>query len=161
MGSKGKSPGRGGEYVHCFECNQICCRTTVIEVDPPKTLRDYSDLLFYLYHFDTEIAVADNEGEIEWYVEFMSPCRFLSGGRCMIYEKRPQVCREYDMETCEYNMPERFTYVRSPEEFFEYLEAHGPKRILKKLRKTHLPAGGYPAVKASARAKRTRLKRRS
>ncbi len=143
--------------THCFECSQVCCRTTVIEVEAPRTLRDHSDLLFYLYHFDTEIAIADNDGQIEWYVEFMSPCRFLSGGRCMIYDHRPKVCREYDMETCEYNLPERFTYIRTPQEFFEHLARHGPKGVLKRLEKTHLPPGGYPTPKS--RTRRTRINR--
>lgn len=163
MAAKRKPRDNGtDEAVHCFDCNQICCRTTVIEVEVPRTLRDHSDLLFYLFHFDTEIVVADNDGEIEWYVEFMSPCRFLSDGRCLIYEHRPKVCREYDMETCEYNLPERFTYLRTPEEFFEYLEAHGPKKIFKKLKKNHLPPGGYPPPpKKASRTRRTRVKRGS
>lgn len=161
MAAKRKQPDdTDGKLVHCFDCNQICCRTTVVEVEAPRTLRDYSDLLFYLFHFDTEIAVADNDGEIEWYVEFMSPCRFLSDGRCRIYEHRPKVCREYDMDHCEYNLPERFTYLRTPEEFFAYLQLHGPKKILKKLTKSHLPPGGFPPpAKKAARSRRTRVKR--
>ena len=149
------------ELVHCFDCNQMCCRTTVIEVDPPRSIRDYSDLLFYLYHFDTEVVVAKNSGKKEWFVEFMSPCRFLTDGRCEIYEKRPLVCREYDMDGCEFNRPKAFTYIRTPDEFFQYLERKGPKRILKKLKKTHLPDGGYTegAPADSIHATRTRIDR--
>lgn len=149
------------EIEHCFDCNQICCRTAVIEVDPPKTLRDHSDLLFYLYHFDTEVVIAKSGGKKEWYVEFMSPCRNLVDGRCTIYEHRPLVCREYDMTDCEHNNKKRFTYLRSPDEFFKYLKKKGRKGIWKKLKKTHVP----PAPAASAtqpdapQATRTRVDR--
>jgi Fe-S-cluster containining protein len=132
------------ERITCFECDQICCRTAVIEVDPPKSFRDYSDLLFYLFHFDTEVVIAKNGGKKEWFVEFMTRCRFLVDGRCEIYEQRPLVCREYEMKTCERNRPGRFTYIRSADEFLDYVDRKGPKRIRKKLRKTHQPPEGYP-----------------
>jgi len=149
------------DLVHCFDCNQICCRTTVVEVEAPKSTRDYSDLLFYLYHCDTELVIAKNGKKKEWYVEFMSPCKFLVEGRCAIYEHRPLVCREYDMDSCERNRAKSFTYIRSPEEFFDYLEKKGPGKMYRKLRKTHLPPGGYPfrGPSTAANAVRTRVNR--
>ena len=150
-----------GELIGCFDCNQLCCRTTVIEVDPPRSLRDYSDILFYLYHFDTELVIARNGRSREWFVEFMSPCMHLVDGRCSIYEKRPLVCREYDMEECEYNNQERFLYIKTPEEFYAFLKTDGRTKILAKLKKTHMPPEGSALRNRprTAKGKRTRIKR--
>ncbi len=131
------------EVLHCFDCDQVCCRTAVVEVEPPRSLRDYSDLLFYLHHHDTQIVVARNGRKREWYVEFMAACRYIdSEGRCTIYERRPLVCREYDMMYCERNALRPFAYMRTPEEFYDFLRTDGRKRILDKLLATHvLPRG--------------------
>ena len=50
-------------------------------------------------------------------------------------------------------MPQNFTYIKSPEEFFAYLKKKGRKSILKKLKKTHLP----PAPEDSAPKKARKL----
>lgn len=161
----GKKSGKGGkkkdDLLHCFNCDQICCRTAAIEVDSPKSLRDYSDMLFYLYHFNTQVVIAKNAGKKEWYVEFMTPCRHLVNGRCDIYEWRPIVCRKFEMETCERNMPQNFTYIKSPEELFAYLKKKGPKKILKKLEKTHLPPARETPAPKKARNQSTHTPRTS
>jgi len=142
---------RGAGPVACSDCDQRCCRSVCIEVDPPRSHRDYSDLLFYLYHRDTRIVVAKNARHREWYVEFVSPCRHLVDGRCRIYQKRPPVCREHEMESCERNRPENFLYIESPREFFDFLENDGRTRALEYLRRTHAAPG--PAAKSARRAK--------
>lgn len=149
-----RKTGEDDGMLHCFECDQICCRTAAIEVEAPKSLRDWSDLLFYLYHDKTQIVIAKNGRSKEWYVEFMTPCKNLVDGRCADYEKRPLVCRDYEMDGCERNTENPFTYLRTPEEFFEYLKAKGKKKILKKISKTHrVPADG-PKVKSKPVAKK-------
>lgn len=136
MGKKKDKKGKG-ETVHCFDCDQICCRTAVIEVDPPKSFRDYSDFLFYLYHENTQVVVVKSKKKLEWFVEFMTACRHLVDGRCAVYEHRPLVCREYDMDGCERNPKNRFIYLKRPEDYLKFLKKHGKTRFLKKLKKTH------------------------
>ncbi len=124
--------------IHCFDCDQTCCRTVVIEVDAPRSLRDYSDLVFYLHHGGTEVVVAESGRKREWYIQYHSPCRNLSkDGRCRIYVKRPLVCREYDWQHCERNTSSAMHYIRSTEEFYEFLKKIGKTRILEKLVATH------------------------
>ena len=88
-------------------------RTAVVEVEAPRLLRQYSDLLFYLYHRDTKIVAIKGAGKIQWYIEFMSGCRHLVDGRCTIYDKRPDVCREYDMRYCERNTRRTVTNIQT------------------------------------------------
>jgi len=125
--------------VHCFDCDQACCRTAVIEVEAPRSLRDYSDLLFYLYHKDTRIVVATSGRKREWYVEFLARCRHLeSDGRCAVYDRRPLVCREYDMNYCERNTRHPITHLRTPEDFYRFLRDNGRGRVLDRLLRTHV-----------------------
>lgn len=41
----------------------------------------------------------DEEGE--WHLEFLTPCEFLGeGNKCKIYDKRPEICKEYNHDEC-------------------------------------------------------------
>ena len=73
----------------------------------PTTLRDH--LLWQLAHQDMQ-AYKDEDG---WFLIAMNKCQFLkSDGGCNIYETRPQICRDYSNDFCEYDA--------SAEEGFEY-----------------------------------------
>ena len=52
-------------------------------------------------------------------------CKALDeNNRCKIYEKRPQICREYTTEKCEYEDLFVFEkYFETPEQIEEYAEA--------------------------------------
>jgi len=130
---------RKRNIVHCFDCDQACCKTAVVEVDPPRSLRGYSDLLFYLYHKDTQIVAVKGNGKIHWYVEFLSPCRNLANGRCSIYPWRPEVCREYDVRHCERNTRRAITCMKKPSDFYAFLRQEGRTRALERLLATHKP----------------------
>ncbi|MHC4712737.1 MAG: YkgJ family cysteine cluster protein [Planctomycetota bacterium] len=163
MSQRGKSKrsraGRKDRLIACDKCDQICCRTTAIEVEGPRSFRDWEDFLFYLHHFDTEMVIVDDAGRREWYLQLMSPCRFLDArGRCTMYEHRPETCREYDERICERNRSEQFTYIRSPAELLKYLEKKGPARVLKRLKENRVPPGGfarYECARRPSRAKRS------
>ena len=134
----------GDKLIDCSQCDQVCCRTTAVEVDAPRSMRDWVDLLFYLHHFDTEVVISQNGRRREWYFQLVSPCRFLdANGRCTIYRWRPDICREYEVETCERNEASAFTYIRSPQELLEYLESTGRTRILRHLKSSYVPPGGF------------------
>ncbi len=98
------------------------------------------------------MVIVDDAGRREWYLQLMSPCRFLDArGRCTIYEHRPETCREYDERSCERNRAEQFTYIRSPGELLEYMEINGPARVLKRLKENRVPAGGFARRECSRR----------
>lgn len=70
---------------------------------------DFDHLLWQLAHKDMQVY-KDEDG---WFLLANNPCRFLlPKGGCGIYETRPQVCRDYSNDFCEYDEP--------PEDNFEH-----------------------------------------
>jgi Fe-S-cluster containining protein len=136
-GAKKRGARASGALVHCFECDQSCCRTSVVEIDAPRSLREYSDVLFYLYHRDTRIVAVKSSRNTQWYVEFDAPCRNLKDGLCVIYSARPSVCRDYDMRHCERNTRRRITTITTPKELCDYLRENKRTRMADKLAETH------------------------
>jgi Fe-S-cluster containining protein len=48
-------------------------------------------------------AYKDEDG---WYLLINTPCTHLEpDGRCGIYASRPQICRDYSNDFCEYDAP--------------------------------------------------------
>jgi len=63
---------------------------------------DFDTLLWQLAHKDIQ-AYKDEDG---WFLLINNTCQFLGEhGRCGIYESRPQMCREYSNDYCEYDSP--------------------------------------------------------
>jgi uncharacterized protein len=79
-----------------------CCNYTTQHIDAPRAIQDFDHLLWQLAHANVQ-AFKDEDG---WFLLVNNPCNFLqSGGRCGIYHTRPQVCRDYDNDYCEYDEP--------------------------------------------------------
>ena len=87
----------------CSKCtNSICCTYTTQEIDTPRSKHDFDNLLWQLAHENVQ-AYKDEEG---WFLAVNNPCRFLlKGGGCGIYATRPQICRDYSNDFCEYDEP--------------------------------------------------------
>jgi Fe-S-cluster containining protein len=76
----------------CTECGNKCCQYIMIDWDEPLDEEDFDDLRWFITHRGATIHV--DEGD--WCVEFKMPCEKLGDdGKCTIYEKRPQMCRQY------------------------------------------------------------------
>jgi hypothetical protein len=90
-------------------------------------MEDFDLLLWQLAHQNME-AYKDEDG---WFLMVLNRCQFLhDDGRCGIYETRPQLCRDYSNDFCEFDAP--------AEEGFEYyfrnydeLDAYCRKRFKK------------------------------
>ncbi|RKZ05445.1 YkgJ family cysteine cluster protein [bacterium] len=84
----------------CKDCIPAkCCMYYSVEIDEPESTEDYDDMLWIIAHKDTEIYV--NEGR--WFVMVRNSCRFYDPEKgCLIYPKRPRICREHSIEDCEY-----------------------------------------------------------
>lgn len=110
----------------CHRCG-ACCRYLAIEIDVPRTPRQYDQIHWYLTHHAVSVYI-DWEGE--WYVEFDSLCEHLTeAATCAIYRERPKLCSDFSWETCDQTTKEpayRFRFVR-PEEFFEWLRRRRPR----------------------------------
>ena len=82
----------------CPTCTK-CCRHVALEIDPPVSIRRVSTTLWYLYHRGISIYVG-NDGC--WYLLVPADCANLKpDGLCAVYEARPYICREYEIDGCE------------------------------------------------------------
>ncbi len=87
----------------CDRCQPpVCCSYYTQELDTPRSKADFDHLLWQIAHQDTQIY-KDEDG---WYLLVHRPCTHLDGqGRCGIYAERPQICRDYSNDFCEYDEP--------------------------------------------------------
>ena len=66
-----------------------------------------------------------------WYLLVHTRCKHLGDDqRCGIYETRPQICRDYTTESCEYDDEWVYDqYLETPEQVEEFAEATlGPRK---------------------------------
>ena len=85
-------------FISCSECNQECCRNVIVQIDEPETEKDWGDVKWQVAHENVRV-IKDNCGD--WCIEFVTGCTHQAAdGKCMIYEKRPSMCRGHEAETC-------------------------------------------------------------
>ncbi len=84
--------------VVCPSCRR-CCRHVAVGIDPPSSVRSVSTALWLVYHEGVSIYQS-HEGD--WFLLLPAECGNLTpDGLCAVYEERPLICREYDVEDCE------------------------------------------------------------
>jgi len=85
-----------------------------------RSMADFDHLLWQVSHENVE-AYKDEDG---WFLLIRGNCEHLQpGGACGIYEQRPQVCRDYSNDWCEFDAPaeEGFTHhFRNYQELLSY-----------------------------------------
>jgi Fe-S-cluster containining protein len=105
----------------CNYCVAKCCRYFALPIDTPTDWQDFDYLRWYLLHARATVFTENDT----WYLMVHTLCRHLQpDNRCGIYDTRPQICREYSTEKCEYD--DDWTYERyfeTPEQIHEYAEA--------------------------------------
>ncbi|UCF66680.1 MAG: YkgJ family cysteine cluster protein [Acidobacteriota bacterium] len=85
---------QGAEGPPCHDCAALCCRYYALEIETPETLEDFEALKWYLIHGKSWIWVEDGE----WHLQVDEACRYLGpNNECLIYERRPKICRDYGM----------------------------------------------------------------
>ena len=83
-----------------FCTNSKCCTYISQEIETPRSKQDFDFLLWQVSHRD--ISLYKDEGS--WYLLVENACSHLQpGGRCGIYFDRPQICRDYTNDYCEYD----------------------------------------------------------
>jgi len=88
----------------CSLCtNSLCCNYFTQKIETPRSKYDFDCLLWQISHQDINIY---KDGK-EWYLLVRNKCEHLiePGGLCNIYERRPDICREYKNDFCEYDQP--------------------------------------------------------
>ena len=107
--------------VLCEHCTAKCCRYFALPLDTPETRRDFDFIRWYLLHDRASVFTEDET----WYLLVHTVCKHLQPDqRCGIYETRPEICREYTTDNCEYDDDWVYDrYFETPEQVEEYAEA--------------------------------------
>ncbi|QDT32162.1 MULTISPECIES: YkgJ family cysteine cluster protein [Thalassoglobus] len=112
--------------VLCSYCTAKCCRYFAFPIDKPKKQADFDHLRWYLLHGRVAIFVEDGT----WFLMVYSDCKHLQDDhRCGIYETRPQICRDYTTDNCEYEDDGIYDMLfETPEQIWEYAQAVLPMK---------------------------------
>lgn len=106
--------------IDCKQCGGECCKKLAFQISKPKTVRDFEDMKWFLYH-EGVIIYIDNEGS--WLVQVPTRCTKLDkNDRCTIYDKRPPVCRFSKVEECEMNTNEMDVVFNTIEDLEKYMK---------------------------------------
>jgi len=121
----------------CVGCDH-CCRYLALEIDTPRTKRDFDHIRWYLLHKNVAVT-ADYDGT--WFIQFSTTCEWLVDGKCSHYELRPDICREHDPADCErYNLnPADKIVLRNESDLKQFL-VDREARLAKRRRREKLAA---------------------
>jgi Fe-S-cluster containining protein len=85
--------------VLCMYCTAKCCRYFALPIDEPEDWAEFDYVRWYLIHERATIFVEEDC----WYLLVHNKCQHLRDDNlCGIYETRPQICRDYTTDNCEY-----------------------------------------------------------
>jgi len=125
------------DTVLCEYCTAKCCRYFALPIDIPSKWKDFEYIRWYLLHGGATVFI--DEGD--WYLMVHTVCKHLQDDqRCGIYETRPDICREYSTNNCEYEDDWTYEhYFETAEQIYEYAEATLPPRRGQSLRSRQPP----------------------
>jgi Fe-S-cluster containining protein len=118
-----------GEIL-CSYCTARCCRYFAMGIDTPTTWEEFDNMRWYLMHGPFSIFVDDSA----WFLLIPGDCQhLLPDNRCGAYETRPQICRDYTTDSCEYDNDGVYDQLfETPEQLWEYAHAILPARPRRK-----------------------------
>ncbi len=110
--------------VLCSYCTARCCRYFAMQIDTPTTRQQFDHIRWYMLHGPFSVFV---DGET-WFLVVPGDCKHIQPDyRCGIYETRPDICRAYTTDECEYDNNGIYDqYFETPEQLWEYALAMLP-----------------------------------
>lgn len=107
--------------VLCQHCTAKCCRYFSLAIDRPSSAKDLDYFRWYLLHQHATIFTENDD----WFLLVHTECKHLGeNNMCGIYETRPQICRDYTTDQCEYEDDYTFDrYFETAEQVQDYSEA--------------------------------------
>ena len=113
--------------MDCSKCDGKCCKYVALEIDTPEDLEDFENIKWYVVHKNVNIYV---EEDGIWNLEFITPCEYLGENNlCKIYNRRPDICRDYNQEECtfhnDYNEKYSFKKIEDVEKYIEEVYKKG------------------------------------
>jgi Fe-S-cluster containining protein len=114
------------DEVLCQYCTAKCCRYFALPIEEPEDWKDFEYVRWYLLHDRASVFIEDGT----WYLLVHTRCKHLGDDNlCQAYETRPQICRDYTTNKCEYDDDWVYDhYFEVPEQVAEYAEAVLPLR---------------------------------
>ncbi len=111
----------GPDEVLCNYCPAKCCRYFALPIDTPTDRKDFEYIRWYLLHGRATVFIEEDC----WYLLVHTACKHLGDAHlCEIYETRPQICRDYTTDKCEYEDDWVYDhYFETPEQVEEYADA--------------------------------------
>ncbi len=105
----------------CNHCTAKCCKYFALPIETPTTRQDFDYIRWYLLHGEATVFIEEGD----WYLLIPTRCKHLrADNRCGIYATRPQICRDYTIEECEYEDDYVYEhYFETSEQVEEYVEA--------------------------------------
>ncbi len=129
----------------------MCCRYIALPLDEPTDAEAFAECRWFLMHEGVTIFVSDGD----WYVSVATPCGHLTeDGDCDTYETRPDICRKYGADNCDYHGGdyEYKLFFTHPEQLAEYArDVLGADKVGKRPRKSrrHKVVAGSGTGKAA------------
>jgi Fe-S-cluster containining protein len=120
---------------NCSNCEGKCCKYVVVEIDKPTNLDYFEAIKWFVCHKNINVFVSEGK----WYIEFLTPCEFLDKNNlCKIYDKRPQICRDYHVDECtfynDYKEKYTFTNLKEIEDYIENVYKKSKSKSSSKLK---------------------------
>ena len=105
----------------CDYCTAKCCKYFALPMDKPTTRQDFDFIRWFLLHDAATVFLEEGT----WYLLVHTVCKHLTpDDRCGIYATRPQICRDYTTDNCEYDDTYVYDhYFETSEQVEEYMEA--------------------------------------
>jgi Fe-S-cluster containining protein len=121
----------------CDHCWAKCCRYFALAIDTPEERSDFDYIRWYLLHEHATVFVEDGS----WYLLVHTECKHLEPDhRCGIYHTRPQICRDYSTDDCEFDDHWCYEqYFETPEQITEYVDAVYPAKRTASIRSPEPP----------------------
>jgi Fe-S-cluster containining protein len=112
--------------VLCEYCTGKCCRYFALPMETPTDWEDFDHIRWYMMHGDVSIFVDSGS----WYLMVHADCKhLLPNNFCGAYETRPEICRAYTTDECEFdNDAIHEQLFETPEQIWEYAHAVLPAR---------------------------------
>lgn len=121
----------------CDHCSAKCCKYFAWPIERPSARSDFDYIRWAMLHSQTTFFVEDDD----WYVLVHTTCKHLrSDNLCGIYETRPEICREYSTNDCEFD--DRYVYEKyfeTAEQMAEYMEVVAPPKGQESIRSPKPP----------------------
>jgi Fe-S-cluster containining protein len=110
----------------CEHCTAKCCQYIAVPYETPDERADMEYIRWIVLHQGATFFKEDED----WYLLVHTKCTKLqSDNRCGVYDTRPQICRDYTTENCEYDEDWTYDfYLETHEQVWDYTEAVFPEK---------------------------------